>query len=411
MHIRMIKTIIYLKKLSYHMHVKKVGGFLKSHKLAIAFTTLIGTTVGAGILAIPYVAAQSGFLIGFLVIMLIGLAVILLNLFVGEIVLRTKEQHQLIGYIGKYLGKWGKRIMAFSLLLGLYGALTAYLIGEGEALKAIFRWGSPLFYSLIFFAIGSVIIYRGIKAAGEVDLVLVFFVFIVIILIGIFSYDKINISNLTTIDAAKFFVPYGVIFFALMGYSAVPQMQEELENEKHKMKKAILIGSIVPMVLYIVFTFVVVGIVGLENFQVLEPNQRIATVALSFYSSPILGVFANIFAVLAMFTSFLTLGVALVETYQYDYLFSHTKALLLTFSIPLLIVLFSLSSFITVIAVTGAIAGGLEGILITLAYWKARRIGERKPEYSLKYNHKILGTVLIAMFCCGILYQIYVNFF
>lgn len=384
---------------------------MKSHKLAIASTTLIGTTVGAGILAIPYVAAQSGILVGFLMIVLIGLAMILLNLFVGEIVLRTTEQHQLIGYIGKYLGKWGKRVMAFSLLLGFYGALTAYFIGEGEALKAIFHWGSPLFYSLIFFAISSFIIYHGIKAAGEVDLVLVFFVFIVTILITIFSYDKIDINNLAAINAAKFFVPYGVVFFALIGYSAVPQMQEELEDQKHKLKKAVLIGSIIPIILYIIFAVVVVGIVGLENFEVLEPNQRVATVALSFYSSSELGLLANIFAVLAMFTSCLTIGVALVEVYQYDYFFSHAKALVLALSIPLLIVLFNLSTFIAVIGVTGAVAGGLEGILITLAYWKARRIGERKPEYSLKYNHKILGAVLIAMFSCGILYQIYVNFF
>ena len=77
-------------------------------------------------------------------------ALLLVNLMAGEIVLRTKKQHQLTGYAEKYLGKWGKRLMMFSMAFSIYGALTAYLIGEGEVLKAIFRWGDPLWYSIIF---------------------------------------------------------------------------------------------------------------------------------------------------------------------------------------------------------------------------------------------------------------------
>ncbi len=394
--------------------LKKRGkSFFAAHKLLIAIATLMGTIVGAGILAIPYVVSQSGFLIGFIIMVLLGLGILFLNLLVGEIVLRTKEQHQLTGYAEKYLGKWGKRLMTFSLLFSLYGALTAYLIGEGETLKAIFHFGNPLWYSLIFFVLTFLIIYKGIKAAGKVELILIICLLLVITLIGIFSYKDINGNYLTTINLAKFFVPYGVIFFAFIGYPAIPEMQEELEQNKSKMKKAIIIGSLIPIVLYLCFTFFVVGIIGLENFELLGPNQRIATIALSMYSSPILGTFANLIAVLAMFTSFLTIGIALTEVYEYDYFFSRRKALLLAFSIPLLVTIFKLSTFVTVIAITGAVAGGLEGILIILMYWKAKFLGERKPEYSLKPRKilKVLSAILVLMFTLGIIYQIYVNFF
>ena len=37
-------------------------GFLSQHKTLMAIATLVGTIVGAGILAIPYVVAPSGFL-------------------------------------------------------------------------------------------------------------------------------------------------------------------------------------------------------------------------------------------------------------------------------------------------------------------------------------------------------------
>ncbi len=382
-------------------------GFLSRHKILLAIATLVGTIVGAGILAVPYVVAQSGFLFGFIITIMLGLAFLLLNLMTGEIVLRTHKQHQLTGYAEKYLGRWGKRLMMFSMVFGTYGALTAYLIGEGESLRAIFSWGNPLWYSIVFFIVAAFIIYRGVKAAGKAELVLIGILLLIVVLIGIFSYQNVQMSNLRYLNWAKFFAPYGVILFALMGMPSVPEMQEVLEQEKNKMKKAIVIGSIIPIVLYLLFAFIVVGLIGLENFELLEPNQKIATVALSIYSSPILGIFANIIAVLSMFTSFLTLSIALAETYEYDYAFPRSAALLLTFSVPLLITLFSLSTFIPIIAITGAIAGGVQSILIIFTFWKAKIKGERVPEYSLQ-SHKALGALLILLFGTGVLLELWV---
>jgi amino acid permease len=137
------------------------NGFFAKHILWMATATLIGTIVGAGVLAIPYVVAQSGFLIGFIDIVIVSLAFLFLHLFMGEIVLRTKKQFQLTGYMDKYLGRWGKRLMAFSMIFGIYGALIAYIIGEGETLRSIIGVGSPLLYSVLFFIVMSFIITGG----------------------------------------------------------------------------------------------------------------------------------------------------------------------------------------------------------------------------------------------------------
>lgn len=381
-------------------------GFFARHKQAIAATTLAGTVIGAGILGIPYVIAKTGFLYGFILIILLGLAYLFLNLFLGEVVLRTKKQHQLPGYAEKYLGKWGKRAITLSMFIGLYGALTAYLIGEGATLHSIFGFGSPLLYTLIFFVITFLIIYRGIKATGKAELILISLLFLVVIFIGLFSFRQINPANLTHLDLAKILVPYGVIVFAYIGLPSIPEMQEELGKEKKLMKKAIIFGSVAPIILYLLFSLIIVGIVGLENFEMLEPNQRIATIALSIYSHRILGIFANILAVLAMFTSFLTIGIALGEIFEYDYNLSRGLSLLLTFSLPLLIVIFNLTTFITVLGVTGAFAGGIDGILVILMYWRSKLLGDRKPEYSLK-KHTVLGFVLMLMFAFGIVYQFF----
>ena len=102
-----------------------------------ALAALIGTTVGAGIFGIPYVISKSGIGPGLFYFFILGGAVLLLHLFFGEIVLRTKEKHRLIGFAQKYLGNWGKFLITISTILGLVGALLAYIILGGDFLKII----------------------------------------------------------------------------------------------------------------------------------------------------------------------------------------------------------------------------------------------------------------------------------
>lgn len=389
---------------------KEYKGFFGRHINLVATSTLVGTVVGAGILGIPYAVSQAGFLYGLILIALIGFAFVFLNLFMGEIVLRTKKQFQLTGYATKYLGKKGKILMTFSMLFGIYGALTAYLIGEGAALKAIFGVGDQLIYTLIFFLIAFLIIYQGMRSTGKAEFILICFLLLVVVFIGILSFDKINSRNFSSFNPELFFLPYGVIIFAYLAAPAIPEMQEILGKHKEKMRKAIVIGSLVPIFLYLLFTIVIVGLIGRENFSLLAPNERIATVALSIYSNPLLSLFANFLASLAMFTSFLTLGIALVELYVYDYGFKRFIAFLLTFSLPLAIVLFELTTFISVLTVTGTLAGGLEGVLLIFMYWQSKKKGDREPEYRLG-QHWVLGSLLILVFTLGVFYHFWSQFF
>ncbi|MBS3116217.1 amino acid permease [Candidatus Woesearchaeota archaeon] len=389
---------------------RAAGGFLSQHHFLTASSMLTGTVIGAGILGIPYVVAKAGFWYGAILIFLLGLAYLFLHLSLGEIVIRTKKQYQLTGYAGKYLGPLGKKIMTLSLFITLHGALIAYLIGEGATLHFLFKIGSPLMYSLLFFLIASFIVSRGIKTTGRTELLLTIVLVIVVLFIGLFSLENINTAELTFFHPLFFFLPYGVILFAFHGTPAIPEMQEELGKNKKHLRKAILLGSSIPIVVYLLFSFVIVGIVGLENFEKLAPNERIATIALSIYSSTLLGYLANILAMLSMFTSYLTISLALREIYEYDYNLSRRTAFILTSLIPLLIVLFNVTSFITIIMITGAFIGGLEGSLIILMFWKAKKNGDRIPEYSLKFPY-FLGLILLLLFVLGIIYQFWDFFF
>jgi tyrosine-specific transport protein len=365
-----------------------------------AIATLVGTVIGAGIFAIPYVVAKAGFFTGMIDIVILGVIVTLISLYLGEITLRTKGKHQLTGYTERYLGKWGKRLMAFSMIFGIYGALLAYLIGEGESLFAIFGIASPLLFSIIFFIIMAALIYSGLKAIETSELYAVPVIIIIVIIIAILGLSHVNAANLAELSLAKIFIPYGVVLFALGGTAAIPEMREELaKNEKH-LKNAILIGMAIPLLIYLLFAFITVGITGLATTQV-------ATIGLGNMLGEKMILFGNIFAVFAMLTCFLSLGFALFEMYNYDFKLHKSTAWIFTCFVPLAMFIFlrNITGFATVIEVAGAIGMGVAGVLIVLMAWRAKKMGNRKPEFSLTKN-KILGIILMAIFLFGMVYEI-----
>lgn len=361
-----------------------------------AIAVLIGTIIGAGVLGIPYVVYKAGFFTGLLVILLIGLAVLITYICLGEVILRTKGIHQLTGYAEKYLGKIGKFLMTFAMIGGINGALIIYLIGEGETLSALFN-GPPLFYSLLFFIVMSIIVFLGVKVLGESELLLTSSLIFVIIIMFLSSINKINLANLSGFSLKNLLIPYGVILFAFLGASAVPEMNEILIKNKKAMKKAIFIGCLIPLIVYILFTTITIAVTG-ENIT------EIATIGLGKALGSYFNIFGNLFAIFAMATCFIALGIALKEMYQYDYKINKNIAWLLTCFIPLILFLIGIRKFTSTIGFVGALAGGIESILIILMWWSSKKKSDRKPEYII--NLKYLGYPLIIIFLIGAIYEI-----
>ena len=80
-------------------------------KMLTAISILVGTVVGAGVLGMPYVAARAGFFVVLGYLLIFGGLIMWINLCFGEVLLRTKEEHQLMGIASKYLGQKGKDFM------------------------------------------------------------------------------------------------------------------------------------------------------------------------------------------------------------------------------------------------------------------------------------------------------------
>lgn len=362
-----------------------------------AVALLVGTTIGAGILGIPYVVAKAGFFTGFAVLLSVGFLILVLNLYFGEVTSRTKGRHELVGYASRYLGKAGKRLMTFSFLVGTYGALIAYLIGVGSSVNALFGVNN-LVAMAVFFIVASALVYSGLKTIGKWELKLSAMVLAIIVFIFFASFTRFNLGNLSGFSWQNVFVPYGAIFFAFIGAAAVPEMRSMLDHDKKSLRKAIIVGSAIPMVAYALFTIAVIAVTGIGSTE-------IATIGLGKVLGGYMMVVGNLFAILAMSTSFLTLGLALMWTYRYDYNFKKPWAWVLTVFPPLAVAVSGLAGFIQVISVSGAVAGGIDGILIVLMHRRAKKFGEVAPAYVIK-DRWYVSALLCLLFVGGIVYTV-----
>ncbi|MDD2696981.1 MAG: aromatic amino acid transport family protein [Candidatus Pacebacteria bacterium] len=368
-------------------------------------SVLIGTVVGAGIFGLPYVVSRSGIVPGLFYFLILGGAVLLIHLFFGEVILRTEGKCRLPGLVQKYLGKKEKILTGVSVIVGITGALLAYIILAGDFLKILFSSlgnFSSFQLAFVFWIVLSFFIFRGIKTIAPAEIFTNILFFLVIFVIIGFCLPKFDLSNFALINpSASIFLPYGVILFSLIGWSAIPEMIEifKTPEEKKNTKKVIILSTIIILFLYFCFIMAVLGVSGkVTSFDTLSG-------LLPFLGEKII-FFGALAGVITLADSFLVLGLYLRNTFIYDLKFSKNLSFLISCGVPFLLYFLGLRSFITTIGFVGTIIGAIEGIIIILIFKKAKILGERTPEYSLNIPSFLL-YFLILILILGAISQIY----
>lgn len=343
-----------------------------SINLIRAISVLVGTTIGAGIFAIPYVTAKSGFLIGIFWLVVLTIITLFINLAYGKVITRTSGDHQLTGYGKIYLGNFGRWFSFAVILIGQYGALLAYIIGIGKFLGIIFNVPEHSFlFSLAFFVVGASILYFGLRLVSKFEGAIVLLMLVLVLTLAIFGFSRINLTNYQLLSASwwtsyQFFLPFGVIFGALAGYAVIPEMEEILRKERQNLSKAIVLGTLIPAFVYLIFMLIIVGICGTQTSEE-------AIFGLIPFFSPMVVKIGAFFGILAMGSSFLTLAYVLRETFFRDFSLPKNISWALSLFPPFILFLFGARSFVGVLSTSGTLMGLLTTTLIFTLYLKAKK--------------------------------------
>ena len=323
-------------------------------------------------------------------LVILGGLVALIHYLFGKVAVKTPDFLRLPGYAQFHFGKWGKRTALFSTITGLLGALLAYLIVGGEFLASLFNpifGGSNLLYSLLYFIVGFLIIFFGIKIISKIEFWGMALFSMVLIIMFFKGFPHIRIDNLfLKPDISLLFLPYGPILFSLWGASIIPEVEEMLGGKKEMLKKIIPISILIPVLVCILFIILILGITGASTTES-------ALTGLKDFLGPGLFSLGIVLGLLATFTSFISIGLTLKNIFSFDLKINKHVSLAITCFVPLFLFLIGIKSFISVISFVGGITIGIDGILILLMYNKI----------SLR---KFLVLPLILVLLGGIIYEI-----
>ncbi len=367
-----------------------------------AVALLVASTVGIGFYGIPYTFAKAGTGIGVFFLLGVTALVLISNLLYGEVVLRTHERHQFVGYVNAYLGPWARLVNLFTFWVSLWGAIVGIMLLSGKFISEVMSYAgaqiNPKIIGVLVLAIVTTFVFRGLKMIAHMDFVVMILASLIVGMIIVFGTPHMVSGNFAFASKTAWFLPFGVILFSLNGVQGVPLVREVLIGKEHWYRRALVIGTLIPALLYLVFTMVVVGVTG----PMTSPEAIPGLAGILGGGVIILG---SLFGALTSGTILLSILTSFRESLKEDFHLRrrwHMMALLLP---PLLLFLFGGLNFVRVISLVGGIAVSIDMILLIMIYAQAKQKGTRIPEYTLSLPKIILYSMMV-LFALGALYTV-----
>lgn len=341
-----------------------------------------GTALGAGMLALPVATAQAGFLPSLMIYALCwGFSVCTGLLFV-EICLWMPQDSNIISMASHLLGKTGK-IFAWILYLFLFYCLTvAYVSGGGGFVSEIFtgvpHWLGSLIFTLLF---GAVVVI-GTKAVDRINFILMFGLIITFVLFVVFGLGKVKPALAMRFEMWPAFLALPVLFTAFSYQGTVPSIVTYLNRDGKKVRKAIIFGTAIPFLAYIIWEYLILGIIPLSGkygLMAAQEQQMTAVAQLKYVieDSPIYMI-GQFFAFFALTTSFLGVTLGLMD-FMSDGLQVAKEGMkklflaALIFIPPLIITWINPNIFLTALGYAGGVGCALLlGFLPVLMVWVGR---------------------------------------
>lgn len=367
---------------------------------------MIGTIIGAGMFALPYVIVRAGFFWGLFHLFLAFCVVTCIHIFYSVVIASTPGKHRLPGYARIHLGVGAERFAFLSAFGGFYGALLVYGILGGIFLSRLFPFfeGGAHMFTVLFFAVGALVLLCNLRQVGEINFFITFFLIGAVGVLFLFLLPYIEFSNFKMVpDKTAWFLPYGIFLFAFAGASAVPDAAEAfyrgLQVPNGRFRRVLVLSTVIPLLVYLVFITSVIGvsgqatssdaILGLEGFL----GERAIRVG-------------SLIGFLAVFTSFLALGLDLKNIFHYDAGASPLGAWVGAMAIPPILFVIGINDFVSIIGLVGAVAIGIDGILILLSALRVCRTGTRCTIGSISF-HPIFPLILIVALSLGVVYEVF----
>lgn len=375
-----------------------------------------GTCIGAGMLGLPISTAAAGFYPSSAAFVFCWAMMTLSAFLMLEVSLWYPKETNLITMAQATLGNKGKAIAWFTYVLFLYALMTAYTTGAVAMLESLFpKMGiDPNWAAWIVVGFFATIVYFGARSVDWFNRILMVgliasYIALVTKVIPQISHDLLRDGHM------KYLWTVGPLLVTSFGFHLlIPSLKNYLDSDIKGLRIAIFFGSLLPLVVYLFWEVLVLGVIPLKgpgglvailHAEQTEGKQAIIelTQLLShILQQPIVTLFAKGFGLCALLTSFIGVALGLFDFFADGFKIRKTtqgKLLLalLTFLPPVLIAIFY-PRFMIALRYAGIFAAILLVIFPAVMVWSGRY------HLNIKSAYRVWGgkAVVLLTFLFGL---------
>lgn len=390
---------------------KTIGGIL----------LVAGTSIGAGMLALPITTGMGGFVGSFTLFILCFLYMLVTLMLLLEANLYEENlESNIISMAKRRLGPIGLIVSWASFLLLLYSVAAAYMSAGGSLLAKLYagdmvsetqaQWGA-----FIFAAIFGAVVYFGAWLVDYINRVLMLGLIVTYVSLVVFVSPHVRLENLMEGQPKYLLAAVPVIVLSFTSHIIVPSLRIYLQNSIPKLLRILIIGSLVPLVFYILWEFVILGVLPNEGefglIAIAKGHHPVAALTHAIHQvsgQAWISTIVGSFSFFALVTSFVAVILSLMD-FLSDGLqikkdaIGKLKLILMTLIPPFLFAIYFPSGFVLAISYAGVFVAILYGILPSLMIWKARY----KEKIDIKFKVPggkplivltIIGAILVILF-------------
>lgn len=395
----------------YHLLLRSIT-FMSGNKTIGSMLIIAGTSIGAGMLALPIASAGLGFSTAITMLIIVWLLMTYTALLMLEIHQYASTEATLNTLARSLLGKKGQYIASFSVLFLFYALCAAYIAGGGSQLQnkmvnLLDIQVAPQIGSIIFAIIIAGIITLGTKAVDKVNRIL--FTVKIGALISLFylltpSIEGMNLLAMP-LEQGLIISAIPIIFTAFGFHGSIPSVVRYVGIDIKSLRKVMIIGATLPLFIYLLWQTISQGVINQDTLKSAGGlNEFINILSVKLNTSNISS-FINVFADLALATSFLGVSLGLFDFLRDALKRGSSKkdrliTAVVTFLPPLCFAIFYPKGFILALGYAAIALVVLAIFLPVSMVWAQRKY--KKVEDN---HYQVAGgkPILILVVICGVM--------
>lgn len=343
-----------------------------------------GCCIGAGMLGLPVLSAQAGFQPSIVIFLVCWLFMLCTGLLLLEVNLWYGGEISIITMADRTLGHLGKIVSWFVYLFLFYSLMVAYVAASGSLITDFIGEITGHYWhhsvgGFLFCLLFGALLYLGVGAVDWFNRLLMLGLILSYVSLVVVGASHVETKLLQHRDwsAMTAVIPAVIISFGF--HNLIPSLTTYYGGRPKPLIWTIIVGSAIPLVIYLLWEWIILGIVPLQNFQTALDQGEIATEALknAVGASWVVDV-AQAFAFFAIVTSFLSVALSFVDFLADGMKIKKTargKIILASLVLVPPFICAILYPYIFLIALNSAGGFGaviLFGILPALMVWKGR---------------------------------------